>query len=148
MSEDSRSDDSRGDSDVLSAYDELHAYTLGRPGFILQHVVDAHGAQSADEHGKPIRLVFSLVGLYLRVEKGFSGRAVQRVHMQLGKAQKVWPRLALPIARGNVTAADVMAVPEGPERDAAIDAWCAAVWAAFADSHEIIVRLLREYDLG
>src|SRR5436190_20373658 len=83
---------------MLSAYDELYAYTMGRPGFILQHVVDAEGAQSATADGRPIRLVFSLVGLYLRVEKGFSGRAVQRVHARLGK-RRGWPRLLLPAAR-------------------------------------------------
>jgi len=65
---------------VPSAYDELYAYTIGRPGFILQHVVDAFGAQTATPDSKPIRLVFSLVGLYLRAEKGLSGHAVQQVH--------------------------------------------------------------------
>jgi len=73
-----------------------------------------------------------LVGLYLRVEKGFSGQAVQRVHVQLGKEKRAWPRLALPGARGALTPVDVMRAPEGPERDAAIDAWCVSIWAAFS----------------
>lgn len=60
---------------MLSAYDELYAYTMGRPGFILQHVVDAQGAQSAAEDAPAVRLVFSLVGLSLRVEKRYSGHA-------------------------------------------------------------------------
>jgi hypothetical protein len=32
---------------MRAAYDEVYAYTMGRPGFILQHVVDAFGAQTA-----------------------------------------------------------------------------------------------------
>ena len=130
-----------------SAYVTLYVYALGRQGFVLQHVVDAHGAQSATENEKPIRLVFSLVGLYLRVERGLSGRAVQRVHMQLGAGKRAWPRLTLPTARGTLTATDVMASPEGAERDAAIDAWCASVWAAFSDNRAAIVSLLRDHGI-
>jgi hypothetical protein len=85
---------------------------MGRSGFTLQHVVDAHGAQSAAEGGKSIRVVFSLVGLYLRVEKGFCGQAEPRVHMRLAKEKRVW-RLALPATRGALTPADVLAAPEG-----------------------------------
>jgi len=130
---------------VPTAYDELYAYTMRRPGFILQHVVDAQGAQSAAEDGPPIRLVFSLVGLYLRIEKGFSGQSVQKVHMRLGKEKRPWPRLTLPPTRGTLTPADVLTAPEGAERDTAIDTWCASVWAAFEESRPAVVALLREH---
>jgi hypothetical protein len=36
------------------AYDEVYVYTMGRPQFILQHVVDAFAAQTATERSKPI----------------------------------------------------------------------------------------------
>jgi len=64
------------------AYDALCAYTLtrGDAAFIHQHVVDAFAAQSADEATKPITLTFALVGLYLHVERQFTGREVQRAH--------------------------------------------------------------------
>src|SRR5262249_34900967 len=64
-------------------YHELCYYTLahGDPSFIHQHVVDAFAAQNSGEHDKPIRLTFALVGLYLHVERGLSGRQVQRAHM-------------------------------------------------------------------
>lgn len=68
---------------MRAAYDEVYVYTMGRPGFILQHVVDAFGAQTANNQSKPIGVVFSLVGLYLHVEKQFSGRQVQIVHTEL-----------------------------------------------------------------
>src|SRR5437868_7098436 len=115
------------------AYNELCYYTLahGDPAFIHQHVVDAHAAQHADEDTNPIKLTFALVGLYLQLEKRFSGRQVQRVHMELAKRKQQWPLLLLPKDRRPMTAADVMAVAAGPERDRAIRAWCASVWTAF-----------------
>src|SRR5689334_48673 len=103
---------------------------MGRPGFILQHVVDAYAVQTATASTKPIAVVFGLVGLYLRVECRFSGREVQLAHMQLGKTRRDWPKLDLPAARGSITAADVLAAPPGADRDAAIDAWCRSVWEA------------------
>ena len=90
---------------------------MGRPGFILQHVVDAFAVQSASADTKPITVVFGLVGLYLHVEKQFSGREVQKVHMALGRRRRVWPTVYLPEDRGNITVADVLAASAGPERD-------------------------------
>ena len=47
--------------DVRAAYDEVYVYTMSRPGFILQHVVDAFAVQNATEDSKPISVVFGLV---------------------------------------------------------------------------------------
>ena len=106
---------------VISAYDELCAYTLthGDPAFIHQHVVDAFAAQTADAHTKPIGITFALVGLYLHNEKGFTGKQVQRAHMMLAGRKRTWPSFVLPADRGAMTAADVMAIPAGPGRDEA-----------------------------
>lgn len=131
------------------AYHALCAYGLSRgdPEFVHQHVVDAFAAQSADERSKPIGVVFALVGLFLFVERGRTGRQVQRVHMRLARRRRSWPSFALPPDRGSMTAADVLAAPAGRARDEAIRAWCATVWAAFAGSRERIVALLREEGL-
>ena len=131
------------------AYDELQCYTLGHggPGFIHQHVVDAWAAQHADERTKPIGLAFALIGLYLHVEKGFSGRQVQQVHMKLGRRKQAWPSFQLPRERGSVTAVQVMAAQAGPERDKAIDSWCASVWETFSESHRAIAELLKHHDV-
>jgi len=130
-------------------YDALCAYTLtrGDPSFIHQHVVDAFIAQHADDRTKPIAVAFALVGLYLLIEKQFPGRQVQRVHMRLAKHRRKWPSFALPQGRGSVTALDVMASPEGPERNEAIHAWCASVWAACAASRKSVAALLREHGI-
>ena len=127
------------------ALTELTAWTLSLRDapFIHQHVVDAWAAQHADEHSKPIGIAFALIGLYLHLERGFSGREVQRAHMQLaqphgrGKARKDWPRFPLPEDRGALTAAHVIAAPAA-QRAQAIDAWCRSVWDAWKDSHAAV----------
>jgi Family of unknown function (DUF5946) len=130
-------------------YHELSYYTLAHPdpSFIHQHLVDAHAAQHADASAKPIGVIFALIGLYLHVEKGFTGRQVQRAHMQLAKRRKQWPAIEPPAARGTIAIADVVAVPAGPERDAMIHHWCAAVWEAWKPRQDEIVELVRN-ELG
>ena len=131
-------------SDTQSAYDELYVYTMGRRNFILQHVVDAQQAQTAAQDNKPMGIVFSLVGLYLHVEKEFTGAEVQKAHQKLASQKQQWPTVQLPQSRGSVTAMDVMSATAGTERDAAIDRWCEAVWKAFSDSRDVIVRVVGE----
>ena len=133
--------------DPQSAYDELYVYSMGRPNFILQHVVDAQQAQTATEDSKPMGLVFSLMGLFLHVERGFSGSQVQQLHRQLARHRRQWPTIPLAGARSSMTVVDVMAVPAGAERDAAIDRWCVAVWNAFSDSRHTITALLSEHGI-
>lgn len=139
------------DSDMthseFSAYDQLYVYsgTRGRETFILQLVVDAHGAQIATVDTKPIAVVFALIGLFLHVEKNFTGLQVQQVHMRLARKKHLWPKIALPAERGSITAEDVLKVPPGPERDASISEWCRSVWDAFGASRQQIMDLLQEH---
>lgn len=127
------------------AYDELRCYTLAHPdpAFIHQHAVDAFTAQHANDQTKTIALTFALVGLYLFVERRFSGRQVQRVHTELANNKQAWPVFVLPQRRGLMTAIDVVAMPVGIQRDQAIAAWCATVWEAFHDSRGVVIELLR-----
>jgi hypothetical protein len=133
---------------MRAAYEEVYTYTMGRPGFILQHVVDAFAVQAANDASKPIGVVFGLVGLYLRVEKQFSGRQVQKAHMELGRRKRAWPTVYLPEDRGAMTVVDVLAASEGPERDMAIDNWCRSVWTAFYSNRQTIIALLKEYQIS
>jgi hypothetical protein len=132
------------DDPEQAAYDELCCYTFGLrdEDFIHQHVVDAFVVQRADASTKPIALAFGLVGLYLKVEQGTTGAQVQGVHMALARRDRSWPAFALPRQRGAVTAIDVMRAPPGPERQRAIEAWCASVWAAFRDQRDAVMALL------
>ena len=133
---------------MRAAYDEVYVYTMGRPAFILQHVVDALVVQTANRDSKPIGVVFGLVGLYLHVEKQFSGVQVQEVHRKLGRKKREWPKIHLPEDRGTMTVSDVLLAPAGAERDMAIDTWCQSVWSALADNRQTVIALLREYQIA
>ena len=131
------------------AYDELSAYTLmrGDATFIHQHVVDAFAVQYSDEETKPIKLTFGLVGLYLKIEKQFSGRRVQRAHMQMARKKHVWPEFEIPTDRGSVRPSDVIAALPGPARDKAIDAWCVSVWTPWQSNRRTIANLLEQHEV-
>ncbi len=124
---------------------ELSYYTLTHrdPSFIHQHAVDAFAAQYADENTKPITLTFALIGLYLLIEKNFSGKEVQNAHMKLAKHQKQWPTFNLPETRGEFTVYDIVAAPTGSKRDEAILKWCASVWQAYSESHQKVTDLVK-----
>jgi Family of unknown function (DUF5946) len=126
-------------------YHELSCYTLAHPdpSFIHQHIVDAYAAQHATERTKPIALVFALIGLYLHVEKNFTGRQVQMFHMKLAKIRRLWVRPQLAKERGAITVRHVLAAAEGPSRDALIHSWCASVWGAWSESHHYIANLAK-----
>ncbi len=127
-------------------YHNLSYYTLNhpQPDFVHQFIVDAFGAQRATAKTKPIRLAFALIGLYLHIEKGYTGRQVQRAHTQLARGKRTWPTFKLPEYRGDVSVSDVLAAPPGAERDAAIEEWCRSVWNAYRESHGQVARLFEE----
>jgi hypothetical protein len=126
-------------------YHEQTCYTLAHPdpSFIHQHVVDAYAAQHADETTKPIGIVFALAGLYLYLEKDFTGRQVQKAHMRLANHRKQWEQPTFPLERGAVVISDVVAAPAGEQRDALIREWCASVWSAWREDREQVIALVR-----
>ena len=115
-------------------FNELSFYTLSHPDvkyFIHQHAVDAFQAQTAGAQTKPIALVFALIGLYLYIEKQYSGRQVQEAHVKLSAKKQAWPRHPLPELRGSINVSTVLNSEPGPQRDEFIRAWCASVWNAY-----------------
>jgi len=136
------------------AYNELCYYTLphGDPAFIHQHVVDAYVAQNASEKDKPIKLTFALAGLFLYVEKQFTGRQVQLAHSRIARSQlaqekQPWPVFVLPARRGEITVREVLASPAGPARDEMIHGWCESVWNAYSESRSIVSELLSKHGI-
>ena len=91
-----------------------------------------------------MQLTFALAGLYLKVELGYTGRQVRQVHAALARRRPAWPLVEPPTLRGTMTVEDVLAAPAGPPRDATIDAWCAAVWTAFAPCRQIVIDFLKD----
>jgi hypothetical protein len=116
---------------------ELSYYTLahGDSAFIHQHVVDAYGAQHLRPSASTIGAAFALAGLYLAVERRFTGRQVQQMHVVMAKTSKQWPRFEPPSDVGLLTVGDVVAEDAGPSRDEAIRRWCAGVWTAWSGEH-------------
>ncbi|MGO9437799.1 MAG: DUF5946 family protein [Terracidiphilus sp.] len=133
---------------MRAAYDEVYVYAMGRPGFILQHVVDAFAVQSATPDSKTIGVVFGLIGLYLRVEKQLSGHKIQEIHRQLASRKREWPSIHFPENRGEVTVLEVLQATAGSERDIAIDRWCRCVWTAFACNQPAVISLLYECQIS
>lgn len=127
-------------------YDELSAFTLSLadPTFLHQLAVDAYGAQHADGKSPSIRTAFALAGLYLAIERGFSGRQVQRAHTLMARRPRPWPVFALPPTRGALTVRDVLGASGDRARCEALRAWGEAVWAAWSSEREQILALVRE----
>lgn len=125
-------------------FNQLSFYTLAHPDmlyFIHQHIVDAFQAQNADKNTKPIALIFSLTGLYLYLEKGYTGKEVQQAHLKLAQNKKEWKILELPEKRGIITVSDVLKSPAGEQRDKMIKEWCVSVWDAYRNWYETIENL-------
>lgn len=117
--------------ECLKEYFELTCWTLVRqdPRFIHQHAVDAYAAQHAGWQMHPITAVFALIGLYLTVEKGYTGRQVQLAHMMIGKRD--WPRLEPPEYPGKLTVMDVL----DTEREEMLMQWTSSVWQSWEHRH-------------
>lgn len=131
----------------IELYHELAFYTLshGDSGrFIHQHIVDAYAAQHASENLKPITTLFAVVGLYLFVERNFSGRQVQQAHMKLAKNRKFWPSLPSPAKSATLTVADVLRAKPGEARDCMIENWSKAVWDIWKEKRPEIETILKE----
>ena len=142
----SPSDPALPDQDL---YNRLAVYTLelGDPEFIHQHIVDAYAVQHAEADTKPIAIVFGLIGLYLSVEKNFTGRQVQLAHMRLARYRRQWVAPPIPERRAALGVADVLDTTPGPERHAMIRRWCEAVWQDWQHSRPQIVALAHQ-ELG
>src|SRR5512140_3603513 len=94
----------------------LHAEVVG---FELQHLVllgrlhqltvDAYGAQHAGPPTGQRYVAYSVAGLALALEQGWSGVQVRDLHARMGPPQPSWPRLSPPPTPADVTVADVVA---------------------------------------
>jgi Family of unknown function (DUF5946) len=131
---------------VNEHYNELAYYTLGLQDecFIHQYIVDAYTVQTATVDTKAISLTFSLVGLYLYIEKNYSGKEVQQFHTLMSNDKMNWPNIKLPGKRGKITIEMVLKENEGDERNRMIKNWCISVWDAFVESH-LEIKIIADY---
>lgn len=129
--------------ECLQIYGELTGYTvtLRDEAFIHQHLVDAYAAQHVDEGRPSIGPAFALIGLYLAVERGYTGKQVQHMHMLLARRSKTWPTFTPPAHVGATTALDVLSATPENERDDALMRWARSVWVAWSAEHERVRTL-------
>ncbi len=130
-------DRTNASGECLQLCSDLMCYTVAKqdPEFIHQHAVDTHAAQHAGGPTRNITVAFGLIGLYLALEKGYTGRQVQLAHMSIAKTKKTWPRLEPPRQPAVLTVMDVLQAGTDAERDAMIRKWMRAVWESWGDRH-------------
>ncbi|MGE0134104.1 MAG: DUF5946 family protein [Dehalococcoidia bacterium] len=135
-------------AECLTLYDRVLAYTLSLQDsfFLHQIAVDAHMASHLTEEMRPLAGAFSLLGLCLFAERGYSGKRVQLAHVQLAERRREWPRFGTPPESPAMTVLDVLASPPGESRDEAIREWGRVVWAAWRPEHERVRALIRLID--
>jgi hypothetical protein len=125
---------------AVAAFETEHLMELGR---FHQLMVDTYGAQHPETPTPPIRVTYSLIGLYLSIVLGWSGFDVRNVHSRMGKPQPWWPTFRRSAERSSITAADVVLAgqQEGPSGHARLmDLWALSVWGTWASEHDNIAK--------
>lgn len=126
-------------AEVVS-FELQHLSVLGR---FHQLTVDAYGAQHAGPPTGQRYVAYSVAGLALALERGWSGTEVRDLHAQMGPVQPSWPGLPPAPAPADVTVADVVAAgawansPEGHAE--AVQRWAREVWQSWRDQHAEIL---------
>ncbi len=133
------------------AYNELTYYTLEHAlrdkSFIHQYVVDAYAAQHANKSSKPVYIAFALAGLYLHIEKGYTGKQVQEAHMQLAKSKTALPSFSIPSHKAAIDIHQILKSAPGVKRDQTINKWSLAVWQMWKESHPKVISWIKS-ELG
>jgi hypothetical protein len=108
-------------------------------------MVDTYGAQHAGEDAHSIRVAYSLVGLFLALERARDGLAVRRAHQRMGKPDHTWPSFDRPPDVGAITVLDV--AEAGIRADSvaghadAVGRWARSVWQAWSAQHRAAAAL-------
>jgi hypothetical protein len=139
---------------------ELVGFELGNAllvGRYHQLTVDAYGAQHAGPPGgRRSYVAYSLAGLYLALERGWTGIQVRSFHAKMGRPDTTWPELRRPLSTGVLTVADVVAagarLASADGHAETVERWARSVWDAWADQHEAVRalthRLLERAQMG
>lgn len=141
-----KSDRFNASGECWQMYTQLAGYTLSLNDkeFFHQTAIDTYESQHTGATAKNITTAFGLIGLYLAIEKGFTGKQVQRAHMFLGERAHDWPRFEPPTNKWEVTVADVMDTPEA-DRIVKIKQWAFSVWQGWRASHTQVKALVDEF---
>jgi hypothetical protein len=129
-------------------YTELVGATMsqaGRAAAVQQLSIDAYGAQHSGPGVAPITTVFSLLGLFLAVERDVPGYEVREAHQRLAALDARWPELARPERTGEVTVFDVALADDAEDHVRRAHEWARSVWADWAPWRPTIMELTERH---
>jgi hypothetical protein len=117
---------------------ELLGFEFQHPVMLRYHqlTVDAYGAQHAGGEAPAIRVAYSLAGLWLALEHGFTAEEVRAVHRRMGHPTSSWPVFEPPtppqrwLTVLDVAEAGVRQRSDGGHARAA-GQWAESVWSAW-----------------
>ncbi|RIX27596.1 DUF5946 family protein [Amnibacterium setariae] len=119
---------------------EVLGFEFQHPVMLRYHqlTVDAYGAQHAGGGAPAIRVAYSLAGLWLALEHGFSAEDVRAVHRRMGHPTAEWPVFEPPrTPRRWLTVLDVAEAGVRQHSDGgharAAGQWAESVWTAWLE---------------
>ncbi|HLB77294.1 MAG TPA: DUF5946 family protein [Candidatus Dormibacteraeota bacterium] len=135
-------------AECWAVYGEVLGFELNHLvplGQYHQLMVDTYGAQHAGDDARSIRVAYSLVGLFLALERGRDGLQVRHAHQRMGKPDPSWPAFDRPSDVGATTVLDV--AEAGVRADSvaghadAVGRWAQSVWRAWSAQHRAAAAL-------
>lgn len=120
---------------------EVLGFEFQHPVMLRYHqlTVDAYGAQHAGGRAPQIRVAYSLAGLWLALEHGFSAEDVRAVHRRMGHPTAQWPAFPPPVPPQRWLS--VLDVAEAGVRQHshaghahATEQWAESVWSTWLDA--------------
>ena len=95
----------RATPECLGLHGEVTAYVMQHPAVLgpwHQTCVDAYAAQHVGPRMRPMTVCFALNGLYLVLERGWSGIAARAAHGHLARTEvrEDWPSFEPPVGGG------------------------------------------------
>jgi hypothetical protein len=83
---------------------------------------------------------FALNGLYLVLERGWSGIRARGAHGHLARtvAREDWPSFEPPTVGGPLTVLDVALSADPAAQAVAVEAWGRSVWASWSHVHDVV----------
>jgi hypothetical protein len=122
---------------------EFEMEHLAQLGRFHQLAVDAYGAQHAGGTSPLISTAFSLLGLHLAFDDGWTGPAVRAAHQALA-GRGPWPTFTPPHQPTWLTAAAVSDMSNVTEHATVLERWARSAWDAWQSEHDHVRRWAAE----
>lgn len=113
-------------SQCWQLYGEVVAYGYDHPkhlGRWHQTCVDAYRGQHVGPEAPQIAVAFALNGLYLVLERGFTGYEARKAHGYLASTVESWPRFTPPRSAGETTVLDIALASTPVEHARLVQGW-------------------------